>query len=116
MIGSRSASSARSFESAWTKDGERKRSSEGTGGDGAAVAPVPSGRSAPASATNRLAPGGGMTPPRGRACVLGISSPPLDLCAGTRRPPRAGLSPFGRRGADGCEHRRVVQPAQGECV
>ena len=42
-------SSASSFDCAWTNDGERKKSSEGTGCDGAALVPVPSGSSAPAS-------------------------------------------------------------------
>ena len=79
MIGSKGASSARSFESAWTNDGERKRSSEGTGGDGAAVAPVPSGRSAPASATNRLAPAGNDHPPGAGLCVGDFVFPPGPL-------------------------------------
>ena len=55
-----------SFDSAWTNYGERKRSSEGTGCDGAAVdsEPFPSGSSAPASAmTSQYL--GGFAPPRG---------------------------------------------------
>ena len=70
MIGLKSASSASSFDSAWTNDGERKRSSEGIGGDGAAVVPVQSGSSAPASAMNIPAPGGiSLPPPRVGSCV-----------------------------------------------
>ena len=79
MIGLKSASSASSFDSAWTKDGERKRSSEGTGGDGAAVVPVPSGSSAPASAMNIPAPGGICPSPWG-GCVWGIASNPRNIC------------------------------------
>jgi hypothetical protein len=42
----------------WTNVGERKRSLEGTGGDGALVCPVPGDSSEPASATNILVHGG----------------------------------------------------------
>ena len=75
--------------------GERKRSSEGTGGDGAAVVPVPSGSSALASAMNIQAPGGIPSPPPtgGGGCVEGIASPQGRLRRGL--PQRAGLSPTG---------------------
>ncbi len=53
-MGPKSASTARSTAKVWTKVGERKRSSEGAGGDGARVVPVPSDGSAPASATKIL--------------------------------------------------------------
>ena len=59
--------SASCFDSAWKNDGERKRSSEGTGCDGADV-PVLSGSSAPASVMNLPAPEGMCPPPRGRLC------------------------------------------------
>jgi len=50
----KTASTVSSAAKAVTNVGERKKSFEGTGGDGAVVVPVPSASSAPASATNTL--------------------------------------------------------------
>ena len=84
--------------------GERKRSSEGTGGDGAAVVPVPSGSSALASAMNIQAPGGipSPPPPRGGGVVWRGLRPPKDVCEGDCHSAPGCRPP----GADGCEHRR----------
>ena len=73
-IGPKSLSTASSAARVWTNVGERKRSSDGTGGDGAVVVPVPSDSSEPASAMNILVHGGVSAPhPAGR--VEGIASP-----------------------------------------
>ncbi len=53
-MGPKTASTVSSAAKVWTKVGERKKPSEGTGGDGAGVVPVPSDSSAPASAMNIL--------------------------------------------------------------
>ena len=65
-MGPKTASTASSAAKVWTNVGERKRSSEGTGGGGAVVVPVPSDSSEPASAMNILERGdgvGGLAPP-----------------------------------------------------
>jgi hypothetical protein len=61
MIGPKKASASSSRTKACTKAGARKWASDGTGGAGAGVVPVPSASSAPARATNILA--GGNSPP-----------------------------------------------------
>jgi hypothetical protein len=73
-MGPKTASTLSSAAKVWTNVGERRRSSEGTGGDGAIVAPVPSDSSAPASAMNILLHGGDSALPLGG--VEGIASPP----------------------------------------
>ena len=98
MICPKSASSASSFDSAWTNDGERKWSSEGTGGDWQPLC------QSLAEAPRRQA--------RWTYQHLGeCASPPVGVVSGglrsspgrlrTRSSPRAGLSPTerGRRRA-----------------
>ena len=75
IIGPNSVSVKSSAASFWTNAGDKKRSSEGTDGAGAVVAPVPSVSSAPASATNILVHVGDDAPPhRGSGGIM--PSPP----------------------------------------
>ena len=58
MMGPNMTSASSSTARVWTKVGDRKRSSAGTGGVGAVVVPVPRCSSVPAKVTNMLADGG----------------------------------------------------------
>jgi hypothetical protein len=73
MMGLKSVSMASAATKLWMNVGERKKSSEGTGGEGALVSQVPSISAEPASAMNIL--------------VGGIAPPPPGVCRGDLVPP-----------------------------
>jgi hypothetical protein len=78
MMGPKNVSTLSAAAKVWTKVGARKKTSEGVGGCGAVVVPVPSGSSEPASAVNILEPWGDSPAPP-RAAVEGVPPPPWAL-------------------------------------
>jgi hypothetical protein len=131
MKGQKTASTASSAAKDWTNVCERKRSSEGIGGDGAVVVPVPSGSTAPASARN-IGHGGGSAPPlgdtEGRASPAWTAS--VNVAAAACRlashhartaASRAGTAARGRRGPAprrapaGSPHWHHPSMGQGSC-